>query len=51
MIAPALAGSFAFVLPVATTTNAIVFGSGYLTIPEMIHIGGWLSLAAIVVIT
>ena len=51
MAAVAFAASFAFVLPVATAPNAIVFASGYLTIPTMVRVGVPLTLAAIAVIT
>ncbi|MCU4743746.1 SLC13 family permease [Natronoglomus mannanivorans] len=51
MAAAAFAATFAFMLPVATAPNAIVFGSGYLTIPVMVRVGAWLSLAGIVVIS
>lgn len=50
MAAVAFAASYAFMLPVATAPNAIVFASGYLTIPTMARVGGILSLAAIVAI-
>lgn len=46
----ALAASCAFVMPVATPPNAIVFGSGYLSIPEMARAGIWLNLISVVLI-
>lgn len=46
-----LAASCAFMLPVATPPNAIVFGSGLLTIPKMARAGFALNLIAIVLVT
>jgi sodium-dependent dicarboxylate transporter 2/3/5 len=46
-----LAASCAFMLPVATPPNAIVFGSGLLSIPEMAKAGIALNLIAIVLIS
>ena len=46
----ALAASAAFMLPVATPPNAIVFGSNRLRVPDMIQGGWWPSLVAIVLI-
>lgn len=47
----ALAASCAFMLPVATPPNAIVFGSGYITIPQMVRSGFGLNLLSILLIT
>ncbi|HVS11055.1 MAG TPA: DASS family sodium-coupled anion symporter [Planctomycetota bacterium] len=46
-----LAASCAFMLPVATPPNAIVFGSGRVTIPQMARAGVTLNLVAVLVIT
>ena len=51
MITAAIAASFAFMLPVATPPNAIVFSSRYISIPQMVRAGIWLNLIGIVLIT
>jgi sodium-dependent dicarboxylate transporter 2/3/5 len=38
-------------LPVATPPNAVVFGSGYLTIIDMVKAGFWMNVVSIVLIT
>lgn len=47
----ALAASCAFMLPVATPPNAIAYGSGYVTIGQMIRGGVWLNIAALILTT
>jgi len=52
LIVPAgIAASCAFMLPVATPPNAIVFGSGMVRIPDMSRAGIWLNVLGIGLIT
>jgi sodium-dependent dicarboxylate transporter 2/3/5 len=51
VIPAAIAASCAFMMPVATPPNAIVFGSGKLKIIDMVTAGFVLNLLAILVIT
>lgn len=51
MIPAAFSVSCAFMLPVATPPNAIVFGAGYLTVPQMAKAGFCLNLIGILLIT
>lgn len=46
----AVIASFAFMLPVATPPNAIVFSSGWITIPQMFRAGLILDLMALLII-
>ncbi|MGE4319495.1 MAG: DASS family sodium-coupled anion symporter [Deferribacterales bacterium] len=48
-IPAAIAASCAFMLPVATPPNAIVFGSGYVTIPQMVKSGFGLNIIGILI--
>jgi solute carrier family 13 (sodium-dependent dicarboxylate transporter), member 2/3/5 len=50
IVPAALAASCAFMLPVATPPNAVVFGSGRLTIAQMARAGLWLNLLATLVL-
>jgi sodium-dependent dicarboxylate transporter 2/3/5 len=51
MVPAVLSASCAFMLPVATAPNAIVFGSGRVSIREMARAGFVLNLIGAVVIT
>ena len=46
----AVAATCAFMMPVATPPNAIVFGSGEITIPQMCKAGLWLNVIGIALI-
>jgi len=46
-----IAASCAFMLPVATPPNAIIFATGALTIPQMVKAGFWLNLIGIAIVT
>jgi len=51
MVGATLAASCAFMLPVATPPNAVVFGSGYLQMKDMVKAGLWLNILSILIIT
>ena len=50
LVGATVAASCAFMLPVATPPNAVVFGSGYLRIPDMVRRGIWMNVVSIIVI-
>jgi sodium-dependent dicarboxylate transporter 2/3/5 len=51
LVGAAVAASCAFMLPVATPPNAVVFGSGYLEIKDMIKKGFWMNFISILLLT
>ncbi|MBS3737830.1 MAG: SLC13/DASS family transporter [Psychroflexus sp.] len=51
MIAVTLSASCAFMLPVATPPNAIIFGSGYLKVSDMVKKGFLMNFISIIIIT
>ena len=50
VVPAALAATCAFMIPVATPPNAIVFGSGHITIVQMVRAGVWLNLIGAILI-
>lgn len=51
MLAGTLSASCAFMLPVATAPNAIVFSTGDVTVAQMARAGFWINVAGALVIT
>ncbi len=51
LVGATVAASCAFMLPVATPPNAVVFGSGYLKIEDMVKKGIWMNLISILLLT
>jgi len=51
LVPAALAATCAFMLPVGTPPNAIVFGSGYVTIGQMVRAGIVLNVVGVLLIT
>lgn len=46
-----IAASCAFMLPMSTPPNAIIFASGHVSIPQMLRAGIWLNIASILLIS
>src|SRR4029450_4909759 len=51
ILACTLGASSAYMMPVGTPPNAIVFGTGLVRLPQMMKAGLWLNLAGVLVIT
>jgi sodium-dependent dicarboxylate transporter 2/3/5 len=50
LVAPVtIAASCAFMMPISTPPNAIVFASGHISIKDMVRAGFWLNLICITV--
>lgn len=45
-----MASSFAFMLPISTPPNAILFSSGFIPIKQMMKVGIWLNIISIFVL-
>lgn len=50
LVGATVAASCAFMLPVATPPNSVVFGSGYLRIPDMVKSGIWMNFFSIIIV-
>jgi solute carrier family 13 (sodium-dependent dicarboxylate transporter), member 2/3/5 len=46
----AMAASCAFMMPISTPPNAIVFSSGHIKIKQMVHVGIWLNILSVIVL-
>ncbi len=51
LVCTTLGASMAFMMPVGTPPNAIIFGTGRIRIAEMVRAGFWLNVISIIVIT
>ena len=51
MVGATIAASCAFMLPVATPPNAVVFGSGFLKINDMVKTGIILNIISIIIVS
>ncbi|MFH4965890.1 DASS family sodium-coupled anion symporter [Gaetbulibacter sp. M235] len=51
LVGATMAASCAFMLPVATPPNAVVFGSGYLKMEDMVTKGFWMNIMSIILLT
>ena len=51
LVGATMAASCAFMLPVATPPNAVVFGSGYLKMEDMVTKGFWMNIISIILLT
>ena len=51
MIPAAMSASCAFMLPVATPPNAIVFGGGHITVAQMARTGILINLMGVILVT
>lgn len=50
MAGTCLAASCAFMLPVATPPNAVIFGSGYIRMQDMVKAGFWMNITSAILI-
>jgi len=46
-----LAASCAFMMPISTPPNAVVYSSGYVSVKEMLRAGVWMNMISVVVIS
>jgi solute carrier family 13 (sodium-dependent dicarboxylate transporter), member 2/3/5 len=51
MVPATLSASCAFMMPVASPTQAIVFGSGYVSIRQMVRAGVWFNVLGVLLVT